>query len=75
MHVEYKRMLKLLVDRGISVAKLRKGTGLSSCTFTRIRRNEPVTLSVLLKIAEYLDCGIEDICEFVRNNGEEGTKV
>ncbi|MDD3409585.1 MAG: helix-turn-helix transcriptional regulator [Eubacteriales bacterium] len=67
MRVEYKRLFKLLVDKDIPVAELRKDTGLSTCTFTRLRRNEPVTISVLLKIAEYLHCDIAQMCEFVED--------
>ena len=65
IEIAYNKLFKLLVDKQISAAKLRKATGLSSCTFTKLRRNEPVTTSVLLKIGEYLNCDIGDICEFV----------
>lgn len=33
-------------------------------TMTKLRRNEEVALSVLMRICEYLDCDIGDICEF-----------
>lgn len=49
MVVSYNRLFKLLVDKNISVADLRKETGLSSSTFTKLRRNEAVTITVLLK--------------------------
>ena len=67
MVVTYDKLFKLLVDKHISVADLRKETGLSSSTFNKIRRNEAVTITVLLKICEYLDCNIEDICSFERS--------
>ena len=64
MVVSYNKLFKLLVDKNISVAELRKETGLSSCTFTKLRRNEAVTITVLLKICEYLECNIHDVCSF-----------
>lgn len=64
MVVSYNRLFKLLVDKNISVADLRKETGLSSSTFTKLRRNEAVTITVLLKVCDYLDCNIEDVCSF-----------
>lgn len=64
MIVTYNKLFKLLVDKNISVAQLRKSTGLSSCTFTKLRRNEAVTITVLLKICEHLDCDIDDVCSF-----------
>ncbi len=62
--VSYKKLFLLLVDKNISVAQLRQSTGLSSCTFTKLRRNEPVTINVLLRIAEVLDCDVEQLCSF-----------
>lgn len=71
MRVSYNSLFKLLVDRKITTAELRKETGLSSCVFTKLRRDEAVTISVLLKIAEYLDCDISDICEFIKEEPDE----
>ena len=74
IEIAYNKLFKLLVDKQISPAELRKATGLSSCTFTKLRRNEPVTTSVLLKIGEYLNCDIGDMCEFVYSP-ESSTKT
>lgn len=74
IEVTYNKLFKLLVDRKIQVAELRKETGLSSCTFTKLKRNEAVTINVLLKIAEYLKCDISDICEFVSRDSTEISK-
>ena len=68
-------MFKLLVDRQVTVADLRKETGLSSSTFTKLRRDETVTASVLLKIADYLDCDIEDLCEFIKTEDLEAYRT
>ena len=46
--------------------ELRKQAGLSSATFTRLRKNEEVTLSVILKIADVLDCNAGDMMDFVK---------
>lgn len=67
MVVSYNRLFKLLVDKNISVADLRKETGLSSSTFTKLRRNEAVTITVLLKVCDYLDCNIEYVCSFEKS--------
>ena len=76
IEIVYNKLFKLLVDKQISAADLRKATGLSSCTFTKLRRNEPVTTSVLLKIGEYLNCDIGDLCEFIGpQNSAEKTKT
>jgi len=74
MKVSYNSLFKLLVDRKISIAELRKETGLSSCVFTKLRRDEAVTINVLLKIAEHLNCDISDICKFVKDNSNEANE-
>ena len=50
----------------MSKAELRKRAGLSSATFTRLRKNEEVTLSVILKIADVLECNAGDMMDFIR---------
>ena len=68
MKINYKKLWLLLVERDISPATLRKDLNIASGTLTKMRRNEEVALSVLLRICEYLDCDIGDICEVVRVN-------
>ena len=66
MKVSYNKLWKLLIDRKMSKADLRKAVEMSPNTMTKLRRDEEVAMSVLLKIATYLDCDISDICEFVK---------
>ncbi len=67
MKVSYNKLWKLLIDRKMSKADLRKAVEMSPNTMTKMRRDEEVAMSVLLKIATYLECDISDICEFVKN--------
>ena len=66
MKINYKKLWVLLVERDISPASLRKDLNIASGTLTKMRRNEEVALSVLLRICDYLDCNIGDICDAVR---------
>ena len=66
MKVSYKKLWKLLIDKEMSKADLRKEAGIAPNTMTKLRRDEEVSMSVLLKIATYLDCDISDICQFVK---------
>lgn len=65
MRVSYNKMWKLLIDKKMTKADIRRMTNLSSCTMTRLNRDEPVSLTVMLKIAEVLNADISDLCEFV----------
>lgn len=70
MRISYKRIWILLVEREISPATLRKDLNIASGTMTKMRRNEEVALSVLLRICEYLNCNIGDICDVIRHETE-----
>lgn len=68
MRMSYKKLWLMLVEREISQATLRKDLNIATGTMTKLRRNEEVALSVLLRICEYLDCNIGDICDAVRTD-------
>ena len=71
MAVSYERLWKLLIDRKISKANLRKASGIAPNTMTRLRRNEEVTLTVLGKICNVLEVDYGDIIEYVDKGDEE----
>lgn len=70
MKISYKKLWILLIEKDISPATLRRDLNIASGTMTKMRRNEEVALSVLLRICEYLDCNIGDICDAMRVDGE-----
>lgn len=65
MAISYNKLWKLLVDRKMSKADLRKAAGIAPNTMTRLRRDEEVTLTVLQKICATLEVDIGDVMEFV----------
>ena len=65
MAISYNKLWKLLVDRKMSKADLRKAAGIAPNTMTRLRRDEEVTLTVLNKICTTLNVDIGDIMEFI----------
>ena len=50
MAISYNKLWKLLVDKKMSKADLRKAAGIAPNTMTRLLRDEEVTLSVLNRI-------------------------
>lgn len=65
MAISYNKLWKLLIDKKMSKADLRKATGIAPNTMTRLRRDEEVTLAVLNKICTTLKVDIGDIMEFL----------
>ena len=71
MKVSYKKLWVLCAEREMSKADLRKKAGLSSATFTKLRKNQEVNLSVLLKIADAIDCNAGDMMDFVKDDSSD----
>ena len=68
MKVSYKKLWVLCAENEMSSSELRKRTGISTATFTKLRKNQEVALSVLLKIADVLNCNAGDMMDFVRDD-------
>ena len=56
LSISYNRLWKLLVDKNMSRADLRRAADISPNTMTKMRRNEEVSLTVLRKICTCLQC-------------------
>ena len=65
MAVSYNKLWKLLVDKKMSKADLRKAADVAPNTMTKLRRDEPVTLAILGKICNVLECDYGDIMTYV----------
>ena len=74
MNISYKKLWILLIKKDITPADLRKDLNIATGTMTKLRRNEEVALSVLLRICEYLSCNIGDICDAIKIDNNELNK-
>ena len=70
MKISYKRLWVLLIQNHIPKVALKRHVGISAGTMCKLNKGEEVALSVLLRICDYLDCDIGDICEAVKIEGE-----
>ncbi len=66
MKISYKKLWVMLIQRDITKVQLRTDVGISAGTMSKLNKSEDVALSVLLRICDYLNCDIGDICEAVR---------
>ena len=66
MNISYKKLWVMLIQRDITKVQLRTDVGISAGTMSKLNKGEEVALSVLLRICDYLNCDIGDICEAVR---------
>lgn len=64
MVVSYNKLWKLLIDRKMSAAELRRKTNISPNTMTRLRRDQEVTMQVIGKICEVFEVDVGDIMSY-----------
>lgn len=65
MAISYNKLWKLLIDRKISKADLRRAAGLTPNTLTKLNRDEEVTLETLGKICGALGVNVGDIVDII----------
>ncbi|OTQ81540.1 XRE family transcriptional regulator [Bacillus subtilis subsp. subtilis] len=61
----YKPMEITLIKKDKRKIDLRNDLDVSSATLAKMSRGEAVSLSVIIKICEYLECQIQDVVELV----------
>lgn len=66
MAVQYNKLWKLLVDKKMSKADLRRLADISSNTMTKLNRDEMVAMPILDRICETLNVDYGDIVEHVK---------
>lgn len=65
MLISYKKLWKLLIDCDMSQAELREKAGIAPNTMTKLRRNQEVSMSVLIKICAALNVNIGDVMDLI----------
>ena len=71
MAVSYKKLFHLLIDKGMTNAELMEKGGFSANIITRLKRNNYVALDSIERICCALDCGVDDMLEFVPDEKED----
>ena len=70
MAVSYKKLVHLLIEKNMTNAQLQQEASFSANIITRLKRNRYISLESVESICHVLNCGVDDILEFVpENNG------
>lgn len=65
MAVQYTKLWKLLIDKGMKRTDLIATAGISANILAKLGKSEFVSMESLEKICRSLDCNIGDIADFV----------
>lgn len=64
MPVSYNGLWKLLIDKNMKKMDLVEDVGISSSTLAKMSKGENVSLAVLEKLCEALDCDFGDLISY-----------
>ena len=70
--ISYNRLFKLMIDKGIKKTELAKMADISQTT---LAKNQYVSMDVLVRICDSLDCTFDEIIELVKVAEDETTDM
>ncbi len=68
MHIAYKKLWKILIDRDMKRQDLQKLANISASSVAKLGKCENVTTEVLIKICQALKVDLSDIMELVEDD-------
>lgn len=71
MAVSYKRLFHLMIEKSMTNAQLQQKAGFSANIITRLKRNAYISLESIESICHVMNCGVDDILEFIPEDKEE----
>ena len=63
MGVSYKKLFKLMIDRDMKKKDLKEMASIGNSTMTKLAKDENVTMDVMAKICNALNCTMDEIVE------------
>lgn len=66
MAVSYNKLWKLLIDKGMTKTDLRIRTDMSTSTLAKMSKNEVVSMDIMLRICDVLECNVGDIMDVTK---------
>ena len=75
MAVSYNGLWKLLIDKNMKKMDLIDQVGISSSTLAKMSKGEAVSMSILEKICDKLNCDFGDIINYDRSKAGEQDEV
>ena len=75
MAISYNKLWKQLIDKKMSAAELRKKADIAPNTLTRMKKEQEVTVQVLVRICKVLDCDFGEIIEYIPDENEKKMNI
>ena len=66
--ISFNNLWNVMKEKGVSQYALIKKHGVSPAQITRLKRNESVSTHTIEMFCKILDCKVEDIMEYIKDN-------
>jgi len=66
MAVSYNKLWKMLIDKGMTKTELRLKADMSTSTLAKMSKNEVVSMDIMLRICDVLDCNVGDVMDITK---------
>ena len=74
MAVSYKKLFYLMKEKNISNIELQRSAGFSGNILTRLKRNHYISMESIENICRVMECGVDDILDFVPTEKDKEDK-
>ena len=74
MSISYKKLFHLLIEQDMTTSQLQKKAGFSANVIARLKRTSPVSLETIESICHTMNCGVDDIMDFVPDVNSNDTE-
>lgn len=71
MAISYNRLWKLLIDKNMTKTDLKNVTGMNSATLANMGKDKYVSMRLIDKICEELNCDVDGIVEHIADENVE----
>lgn len=75
MAVSYNGLWKLLIDKNMKKMDLVEKVGISSSTLAKMSKGEPVSMSILEKLCDRLDCDFGDLINYEKKKVDKSDET
>ena len=70
MAVSYKKLFHMLIEKDMTTAQLQQKAGFSANIIPRLKRSGYFSLHTIESICRVMNCGVDDILEFIPDCGD-----
>lgn len=70
MAVSYKKLFHMMIEKDMTNSQLQQQCGFSANIITRLKRNGYISLETIETICRIMECGVDDILEFIQETNE-----